>query len=81
MNDVTTLLDPRKHPLANTAQGVIFRLQPGTKVQYTRRGSEDEYMGTIQLVIEDAIIVTRPSSDNPVILRIDAIDTLELIHE
>lgn len=65
-------------PKGTTMITVLGKIEMGTEIIYTRRGLTREYSGTLELVLADAIVVRNRAGDN-VIIRTDAIDTIQLL--
>lgn len=72
-------LKPTLPPAEQTMLDILDQVDEGTEVWYTRRGLDRSFRATIRMVIEDAIVVTHKGNPNPMFVRIEAIDTLELI--
>ena len=64
-------------PRSTSALTALHKLDKGVEITYTRRGLEREYSGTLELVLEDAIVI-KVRDQYTVIVRIDAIDTIQL---
>lgn len=81
MNDNIVPLSNKKLPAEQAMLDILDMVDVGTEIWYTRRGLDRSFRATIRLVIEDAIVVTHKGNPNPMFVRIEAIDTLELIGE
>lgn len=57
---------------------VLGKIETGTEIIYTRRGLTKEYSGALEIVLADAIVVRNRAGHN-VIVRMDAIDTIQLL--
>ena len=76
-NDVVVRLSRTERPIDQPLRRLLSTAKSGTKLIYTRRGLIEQYHVELLEVIQDAIIVQAHSRANPIIVRMDAIDTIE----